>query len=145
MKMQVLYVEKKEGVQGNPEIIAEKISREFKCKSDKIPPAYPCDNERLVFLIYEGYGKLDKRLISFCKDLSTARASNVALISLTADGSAQVGELEGIFKANGVNIAATKGIQVKKGLFGVAKVHDDQTNEAVEFSKKVVSEYFEHA
>ena len=144
MKMQVLYVEKQPGKQGNPEIIAEAIAREFKCKSDKIPPAYPCDNERMVFLIFEGYGKLDKRLISFAKDLSTARASNVALISLTNDGAASVGELEGIFKDNGVNIADKKGIAVKKGLFGASKVGDAQVSEAMDFAKKIVSAYFEN-
>ena len=95
MKMQVLYTEKKEGKQGNPEMVAEQISREFKCKGDRIPPAYPCEKERLVIIIFENYGSLDKKLIAFCEDLDKTRAENVALISLNKDGSSDAGQLKG--------------------------------------------------
>ena len=145
MKLQVLYTEKEEGKQGNPETIAEKIAREYKCKSDKIPPAYPCDNERLVFIVFEKYGKLDKKLIAFCKDLSTFRAQNVALVAISNDGSTDCPELEEIFKANGVNVAGKKGLAIKKGLFSKAKASEEDKNAAFAFAKEVIGKYFETA
>lgn len=146
MKMQVLYTEKQEGKQGNPEVLAEKIAREYKCKSDKIPPAYPCDNERLVFIVFDKYGsKFDKKLIAFCKDLSTARAQNVALVCINNDGNTECAELEEIFKANGVGVAAKKGIALKKGLFSAAKAGEAEKNEVLAFANDIVAKYFETA
>ena len=138
MKMQVLYTEKKEGKQGNPEMVAEQISREFKCKGDRIPPAYPCEKERLVIIIFENYGSLDKKLIAFCEDLDKTRAENVALISLNKDGSSDAGQLKGIFEKDGVAISGVLGLEVKKGLFGAAKVTDEQCKAAVKFAEDQV-------
>ena len=144
MKMQVLYVEKKEGAQDSPEIIATKIAREYKCKSDKVPPAYPCENERLVILCFETYGSVDKRLIAFCKDLSLDRASNVALIMINKDGSAAVPEqLAAIFKQTGVTVAGTCGIAIKKSLFGKGKPTDEDLKKAVEFADSKINELFD--
>lgn len=145
MKMQVLYTEKKEGKEGNPEIIAEKVSREFKCKSDRIPPAYPCEKERLVIVIYEHYGSLDKKLIAFCEDLDKTRAENVALIALNKDGSSDVSDLKAIFDKHGVAISGVLGLEVKKGLFGAAKVTDAQCEAAVKFAEDQVKALFETA
>lgn len=145
MKMQVLYTERKEGKEGNPEIVAEKVSREFKCKSDHIPPAYPCEKERLVIIIYEHYGALDKKLIAFCEDLDKTRAENVALISLNKDGSSDTGELKTIFDKHGVAISGVLGLEVKKSLFGAAKVTDEQCQKAVKFAEDQVKILFETA
>ncbi|MEG2597139.1 MAG: hypothetical protein RR977_01830 [Oscillospiraceae bacterium] len=143
MKMQVLYTEKKEGKRDNPEILAERVSREFKSRGDKIPPAYPCDNERLAIIICENYGEIDKRLVNFSKDLYKQRAANVALIVLSKDGQADIGELKGIFEKNGVAIAGTLGLEVKKGLFSAAKLTEDQFTESVAFARKVVEALFD--
>lgn len=144
MKMQVLYVEKKEGVQESPEIIATKIAREYKCKSDKVPPAYPCEKERLVILCFETYGSLDKRLLAFCQDLSKERASNVALVMINKDGSNAVPEqLASIFKQNGVEIAGSCGIAIKKGLFGKGKPTEADLKKAVEFADSKINALFD--
>ena len=145
MKMQVLYTEKKEGKQGNPEIVAEQISRDFKCKGDRIPPAYPCEKERLVVIIYENYGSLDKKLIAFCEDLDKTRAENVALIFLNKDGSSDAGDLKAIFNKHGVAISGVLGLEVKKGLFGAAKVTDEQCKKAVKFAEDQVKALFDTA
>lgn len=144
MKMQVLYVQKKEGVQDNPEIIATKIARDYKCKSDKIPPAYPCEKERLVILCFEHYGSLDKRLLAFCQDLSTDRASNVALIIMNKDGSDAVPEqLAAIFKQNGVAVAGVCGLAVKKGLFSAGKLTDANIKAASDFADAKITALFD--
>ncbi|MDD6032720.1 MAG: hypothetical protein PUC47_04425 [Oscillospiraceae bacterium] len=144
MKMQVLYIEKKEGVQESPEIIATKIAREYKCKGDKIPPAYPCEQEKLVILCFETYGSLDKRLIAFCKDLSTSRASNVALVMINKDGNNTVpAALADIFKQNGVNVAGACGIAIKKSLFGKGKPTEEDLKKAVEFADAQINALFD--
>lgn len=144
MKMQVLYVQKKEGAQENAEMIATSIARAYKCKGDKVPPAYPCEQEKLVILCFETYGKVDKRLIAFCKDLSTSRASNVALVMLNNDGNTNVpADLADIFKTNGVKVAGACGLAVKKSLFGKGKVTDAEMKKALDFADAQINALFD--
>ena len=132
MKMQVLYFSK--NGKGNAEAVATAVGRTFKCKCDQIPPAYPCQNEKLVIIVFDNYGKKAKQLIDFCKDLSLERASNVAIIPLSNDGSNDIGELADIFKANKVNVAGVQGVEIKKGLFGAGKLTDDKVKVATDFA-----------
>ena len=81
--MKILFTQKKEGKKDNPELIGDYLSRIYKVKGDKVPPAYPCESEILVILCFENYGKIDQKLVKFCQDLSTARAHNVALVILS--------------------------------------------------------------
>ncbi len=143
MKMKVLYTQKKEGKKDNPELIGDILSRAYKVKGDKVPPAYPCENEILVILCFENYGKIDQKLVKFCQDLSTSRASNVALVILSKDGNADAGELTGIFQKNGVKIAGTCGIAVPKGLFGAKTVTDADTQKAKAFCDKMIGQLFD--
>jgi len=142
MKMQVLYFSK--NGKGNAEAVATAVGRTFKCKCDQIPPAYPCQNEKLVIIVFDNYGKKAKQLIDFCKDLSTERASNVAVIPLSNDGSNDIGELADIFKANNVTVAGIQGVEIKKGLFGAGKLTDDKVKIATDFATKMVISLFEH-
>lgn len=143
MKMKILYTQKKDGKEDNPEIICDALYRAYQVKCDKIPPAYPCENEILVILCFENYGKIDPKLIKFCQDLSTARAHNVALVILSKDGSTDAGELTGIFQKNGVNVAGSCGIAVPKGLFGAKKVTDADTQKAKTFCDQMISKLFD--
>ena len=143
MKMKILFTQKKEGKKDNPELIGDYLSRIYKVKGDKVPPAYPCESEILVLLCFENYGKIDQKLVKFCQDLSTARAHNVALVILSKDGSTDAGELTGIFKQNGVNVAGTCGIAVPKGLFGAKKVSDADTQKAKAFCDQMIGKLFD--
>ena len=58
MKMQVLYFSK--NGKGNAEAVATAVGRTFKCKCDQIPPAYPCEKEKLVIIVFDDYGKKSK-------------------------------------------------------------------------------------
>ena len=142
MKMQVLYFSK--NGKGNAEAVATAVGRTFKCKCDQIPPAYPCQNEKLVIIVFDNYGKKAKQLIDFCKDLALERASNVAIIPLSNDGSNDIGELADIFKANKVNVAGVQGVEIKKGLFGAGKLTDDKVKVATDFATTMVTSLFEH-
>ncbi len=47
---------------------------------DDIPPAYPCDKERIVVLAVTASGKISDSLRLFCRELNKTRAQNVALL-----------------------------------------------------------------
>ena len=54
-------------------------------KSDKIPPAYPCENEKLLVAIIKTGGELNTELKNFIGDLSKSRAQNVQFILGTSE------------------------------------------------------------
>ena len=142
MKMQVLYFSK-DG-KGNAEALATAVGRTFKCKCDQIPPAYPCEGQKLVIIVYDNYAKPAKQLIDFCKDLKPERASNVAVITMSKTGSQGVAELEEIFKANKVEVSGKLELKVSKGLFGYGKLTDEDIKKANDFSTNIVKGLFEH-
>lgn len=136
MKCQCLYFTKT----GNVYDLAQAISRDFKCKCDQIPPAYPCENEKIVFIGAEGKNsKPPKQLIDFCKDLTPARTKNVAFYVVSPTGTEGASTLADIVKAKGVNVIPdVYEIQVKSGLFSKGKPSDEQIKGAVAWAKKIV-------
>ena len=117
-KMQVLYFSKA----GNTEKIAQAIGRDQKTKSDQIPPAYPVEAQKLLFIGLE-LGKVDKKVLDFVADLKPARTKNVAFF-VTGDA-APLEELKDILKKNGVNVVEDVHVcPVKKGLFKQGAVSD---------------------
>ena len=48
---------------GHPLEISDHLSSLLKSKSDQIPPAYMCNKEKLVFIIYEKVDKVLKEYI----------------------------------------------------------------------------------
>lgn len=61
------------------QILCDKLQ----CKSDKIPPAYPCENEKLVVIGVTLNKDLPDSVRRFCRELVKTRAQNVAFF---ADG-----------------------------------------------------------
>lgn len=78
MKLRVLTATNK----GKLLAIAEMLSKkgESSYAVDVIPPAYSCERERLVILVVSAAAKMPNAFEVFCKDLSRARAQNVALL-----------------------------------------------------------------
>ena len=78
IKMRVLHTGK-----GKVAALAPMIHKEFGLDinaTDKIPPAYSCNNERLVILLIATKGDLENQVRLFCRELTKARAQNVALV-----------------------------------------------------------------
>ncbi len=82
MKTRVLYFSGK----GKMATYAEILAKKFETKEDVIPPAYPCDKEKLVILGISVKNGMPDLFLRFCKELSAARAANVALF---VDGNEQ--------------------------------------------------------
>ncbi|MBQ8357153.1 MAG: hypothetical protein IJX39_05025 [Clostridia bacterium] len=78
IKMRVLHTGK-----GKVAALAPMIHQEFGLDinaTDVIPPAYSCNNERLVVLLIATKGDLESKVRLFCRELTKARAQNVALV-----------------------------------------------------------------
>ncbi len=81
LKMRFLYYSGK----GKMKAAAEAVKVEFDLAQnanaiDIIPPAYSCENERLVILAVSGKGEPDDILRRFCTELNKKKAQNVALL-----------------------------------------------------------------
>lgn len=75
MKARVLYFpENNKKLQLLSQVVCGKLS----CKSDKIPPAYPCENEKLVIIGIQVGKEVPDVLRRFCRELVKTRAQNVA-------------------------------------------------------------------
>ena len=134
-KMRILFFSKS----GNSELMAQAISREQKAGCDKIPPAYPCESEKLLFIGIETDKKTAPReVVDFCKGLTPARAKNVAFFGIGPSFEA-LDELKAIVEKNGVGIAG-KPFQctIKGGLFKKGKVTDADLAAAAKWSTELV-------
>ena len=80
MKMRVLYMTGKKKLINIAEMITNNYATEKTNCMDKIPPAYSCDNMRLVVILATVGKDAPNSLVLFCKELTKARAHNVAFI-----------------------------------------------------------------
>ena len=55
---------------GNVQPIASEIGRVMQCVCDQIPPAYPCEGEKVVFIGVEMNGKLPAQSITSARILT---------------------------------------------------------------------------
>ncbi len=81
LKMRFLYFSKKSKMKE----LGEAIKNEFDLSQnhnaiDIIPPAYSCENERLVILALSGKGEMEDHVRRFCRELDKKKAQNVALL-----------------------------------------------------------------
>ena len=101
IKMRVLYASGKKKIQALSNAIKAQYDLAFNAV-DAIPPAYPCDKERIVILAVTAKGDINDSLSLFCKELTKARAQNVALM---IDGDAAVADkLKAILTEAGTNV-----------------------------------------
>lgn len=101
IKMRVLcYPEKKKLL-----AIGNMIKAEYELNVnsvDRIPPAYSCDKERIVILAISAKGDISDSLRLFCREMTKARAQNVALM---IDGDEKVANmLKEILTEAGTNV-----------------------------------------
>ncbi len=100
MKMRVLTATKKGKLISLAEKVAAKAESSYKV--DVIPPAYPCDRERLVVIVASLSANMGDAFNRFCFSLSREYSQNVAFIF---DGKPELAEkiIETV-KAAGTNV-----------------------------------------
>lgn len=121
IKMRILcYPEKKKLL-----AIGNMIKAEYELNVnavDRIPPAYSCDKERLVILAINIKGNLPDDYRLFVRELTKARASNVAI--LTAGDDVAVEKTKDLLREAGTNVIDNVH-KIKMGLFD-SKVSDEE-------------------
>ena len=133
IKMRVLcYPEKKKLL-----AIGNMIKAEYELNVnsvDRIPPAYSCDKERLVILATNIKGSLPDDYRLFVRELTKARAYNVAIIAAGDD--ACVEKTKELIKEAGANVIEDVK-KIKMGLFD-NKVSDTEKAEILEWVKNTI-------
>lgn len=135
-KMRVLHFSPK----GLTESIATAVSRGQKCATDKIPPAYPVETEKLLFIGVELKGaSVDKTVEAFCKDLSPQRVKNVAFFATSGGDFSAINGLKKMVSANGCNVIdEVFECTVKGGLFKKGNVSDEDLKKSSAWADKIV-------
>ena len=134
MKAKSLHFSKR----GTVQPIASEIGRVYQCVCDQIPPAYPCEGEKVVFIGVEMGGKLPAPVDHFCRDLNPSRAKNVAfyLINGSVDG---LNSIKSELENHGVHMVDdVLTLEVKNSLFKKGSVTDDDVKKALAWAEKVV-------
>ena len=88
IKMRILYASGKKKINNIANAIKAQYDLAFN-SVDVIPPAYSCDKERIVVLAISAKGDVSDSIRLFCRELTKARAQNVALM---IDGDEKVAE-----------------------------------------------------
>lgn len=135
IKMRTLFFSKT----GNAQIISEKIARENKCTSDQIPPAYPCENEKVIFVCLEIGNKAPKQVYDFLRTLTPERTKNVAFCLLTKSGNRGIEDLKEILAPTGVK--AVENVferQLKSGFFSKGSITEQDVTDAEQWAKSVI-------
>lgn len=138
LKMRFLYYSNK----GKMKSIAEAVKTEFDLSQnanaiDIIPPAYSCENERLVVLAVSGKGDPDDMLRRFCSELNKKKTQNVALL---VDGDEKLGgKLVEVLKSTGTNfIDNIKYIKFGGLAFLGGKLSDDEKSDILKWVHDIV-------
>ena len=137
LKMRFLYF----SIKSKMKTIAESVKTEFDLAAanaiDIIPPAYPCENERLVILAVSGKGEPTDVLRRFCLELNKKKAQNVALL---VDGDEKMGaRLSEVVKQTGTNfIDNVKYIKIGGLPFLAGKLTDDEKADILAWVHSIV-------
>ena len=119
--------------------LAATIGTNLQCVCDKMPPAYPCDKEKVVFVGIEMDGALPKPVEQFCKDLNTSRTQAVAFYIVNSKGTtngleATIKKLKekGIFVVDDI-----LAITVKSSFFKKGQVTESDLSKTLEWATKI--------
>lgn len=136
IKMRVLHY----SPAGNTEKIAAAIAKAQGANTDRIPPAYPVESERLLFIGVELKGSsIEKPVLDLCKDLNPSRVKNVAIFVVGSGGFSAINEIMQIVTSKGINIAGVPlECEIKGGLFKKGSVSDEDIKGAVNWADKIV-------
>ena len=103
---------------------------------DRIPPAYPCDKERIVILATNIKGELKDDYRLFLGRLNKAGAHNVAIIAAGDD--ACVEKTKELLREAGTNVIDDT-LKIKMGLFD-SKVTEDEKKDILAWVEKIKGE-----
>lgn len=125
---------------------ANAIAQALKCIDYDVPPAFPCDKERVVFIGMTIKDAPDDKLRLFCRELTKQRAYNVALF---VDGPAKENNkgLQTVIetlKEAGTNVLEDDIYYVTVGgLFAGKKISLEERTDIVRWAEGIVAKVSE--
>ena len=138
LKMRFLYYSGKSKIKAMAEIVKKEFDLSQNHNAiDIIPPAYSCENERLVILAVSGKGEPDDVLRRFCFELNKKKAQNVALL---VDGDEKMAaKLLEVLRETGTNVIDDiKYVKISGLPFFGGKVTDEEKQDLVAWVKSVI-------
>ena len=123
---------------GTVQPMAAEIGRVHQCVCDQIPPAYPCEGEKVVFIGVDMTNKVPGPVENFCRDLNPTRAKNVAFYLINGkpealDGLKKDLEGRGVHMVDDVLV-----VEVKSSFFKKGSVTDADIKKALDWAQNVV-------
>jgi len=135
MKIRVLCNTKKGKMQSFAKAIMDKYQLTAN-SIDKIPPAYPCDKERIVIVGVSLSVGISDTLRYFAREMTKQKAQNIALY---VDGKESLAEeLIAIFKEAGTNVI-DEVHYVKGGLPIFSKISSAEQSSILEWVERVLT------
>ena len=134
MKTRVLYFSSQKKMKLFADILCDKLQ----AKSDTIPPAYPCENEKLVVIGASVGKEVPDAFRRFLRELSKQRAQNVAFFIDGPDTSASIIMNEA--REAGTNVISESFPAVCGGLPFLAKVKPEEKKAVEEWLDRVLAE-----
>ena len=135
IKMRVLYYPQKAKLVDAAEIIKSEYELSVNA-TDTIPPAYSCNNERIVILALSVGKDADDTLRRFLLELTKARAQNVAIIADAKDDG--IANIKKYLTTAGANIVGDV-FRVNTGLFAGKKLNDEEKSGLLDWAKTLTS------
>lgn len=137
VKMRVIYSTTKKKVL----TFATAIAEAFKCQSDDVPPAFPCDKEKLVVIVMSIKDEPNDKLRRFCGELNKTRALNTVLVVDGDPASKGVNQVKEILKEAGTNVIEEVYTVDGGGIFG-KKISLEERRDIVNWVQKIIDETF---
>ena len=136
IKMRVLYTPTKKKLADMANIIKAEYALDVNAV-DKIPPAYSCNNERLVVLMFSLKGEPEDQVRLFCEEMTRVRAQNVAIVMDGPEAAAQ--RMKEILTKAGTNVF-DEVHYVKTGFLAfLDKVKPEEKADLLAFVERVVT------
>lgn len=134
MNIKVLYFSKG----GNTMKMAEAIASELSVTTEAIPPAYPLDNVKLLFLGASIHGKkIDEKMIDYIKTLDNKKVKNAALFSASGDNLDGINAMKELLTSKGIHVMDESFCcEGKHALFQHAHPDDNDLKNVRAFAKK---------
>ena len=134
IKMRVMCASSK----GKIKTYATALGEAFKCLVNDVPPAYPCDKERLVVIVMSLKGDPSDKLRRFCSELNKSRAFNVALVVDDEKQERGVQIVKNTLREAGTNVIDDV-YYVKAGLFSGSKITLDERTAIVKWAENIAN------
>ena len=136
IKMRVLYASNKGKIAEMAQMIGTAYDLPVNAV-DKIPPAYSCNNERLVVLMFSLKGEPEDQVRLFCEEMTRVRAQNVAIVIDGPEAAAQ--RMKEILTKAGTNVF-DEVHYVKTGFLAfLDKVKPEEKADLLAFVERVVT------